>query len=277
MDLYRVNNLKCSEITTKNYSTSFSIGIRMLRKEYRMGIYAIYGFVRYADEIVDTFFSLDQRTILSEFSRDTFAALERGFSTNPIIDSFQWAVNKFNIEWELIDAFLYSMELDLEQKNFSKSLLKTYIYGSAEVVGLMCLKVFYHKQRNKYNELVYPARKLGEAFQKVNFLRDTGDDYKNKGRRYFGEIDYENFTAEAKAQIENEIAFDFSEARPGIKKLKKTVRFGVFLTYLYYLQLLKVIKKIPPEQFLSKRCRVPGYIKAWLLLKAVCMNFFSLI
>jgi 15-cis-phytoene synthase len=276
MELYRTNNLKCSKITTESYSTSFSLGIRMLKKKYRPGIYAIYGFVRYADELVDTFFGKDQKTILAEFTADTKKAIERGFSINPIIDSFQWAVKKYGIETAHIEAFLYSMNLDLEKKTYTKQELKTYIYGSAEVIGLMCLRVFYYKQPEKYNALVYPACKLGEAFQKVNFLRDTLDDYSNKGRSYF-EIDYENFTIKAKKEIEDEIAADFAEALQGIKKLYKPVRFGVYLAYLYYQKLLNIIRETPPELLLSKRCRVPDHIKFWLLIRSGFLNFFNLI
>jgi len=276
MDLYRKNSLKCSKVTTHSYSTSFSLGIRMLKKKYRPGIYAVYGFVRFADEIVDTFFKQNQEILLAEFTFDTRKAIERGFSTNPVIDSFQWAVRKYQIESELIDAFLYSMELDLKKKDYSREELKTYIYGSAEVVGLMCLKVFYHKEPAKYEELVYPARKLGEAFQKVNFLRDTKDDFKNKGRSYLS-FDYEKFDAEAKNEIENEIAFDFSEALPGIRKLKRQVRFGVLLAYLYYVKLLVIIRKRPPETLLSERCRVPGYLKIGLLVRAGFKNLFNLV
>ncbi len=276
MDLYRKNNLKCSGITTKSYSTSFSMGIRMLNRKYRNGIYAIYGYVRFADEIVDTFFNLDQKTILAEFKKDTYSAIERGFSTNPIIDSFQWAVRKYGIDREFIDAFLYSMELDLEKKTYSKPELETYIYGSAEVVGLMCLKVFYYREPEEYNNLIFPARKLGEAFQKINFLRDTKDDFKKKGRSYF-EIDYDNFSQTEKEKIEMEIASDFSQALHGIRKLKKDVRFGVYLAFLYYLELLKVIRKTPPQVLLSKRCRVADHIKLKILLKAGIRNLFGLV
>src|SRR5665648_681669 len=169
MDLYRKNNLDCSKITTRNYSTSFSLGVRMLSLKYREGIYSIYGFVRYADEIVDTFFEQDQRTIFEEFRQETFKAIERGFSINPIIDSFQMAVRKYHIDRELVEAFLLSMEMDLNYDIYSPEMLKTYIYGSAEVVGLMCLRVFYFNEPEKYEQLVAPARKLGEAFQTVSY------------------------------------------------------------------------------------------------------------
>src|SRR5665647_578530 len=235
MEIYRKNNLACSKITTRNYSTSFSLGVRLLSPKYREGIYSIYGFVRYADEIVDTFVEQDQRTIFDEFRVETFKAIETEFSINPIIDSFQMAVRKFNIDRELVDAFLLSMEMDLVHDVYSPELLKTYIYGSAEVVGLMCLRVFYFNEPEKYDQLVIPARKLGEAFQKVNFLRDARDDFNEKGRVYFKNIDFDNFTEETKKQLEAEIEKDFQESMEGIRQLKKQVRLGVYLAYTYYM------------------------------------------
>jgi phytoene synthase len=276
MDLYRKNNLDCSRITTRNYSTSFSLGVRMLSPKYREGIYSIYGFVRYADEIVDTFFDQDQRTIFDEFRQETFKAIERKFSINPIIDSFQMAVHKFSIDRELIEAFLISMEMDLSNDVYSPELLKTYIYGSAEVVGLMCLRVFYFNEPEKYDQLVAPARKLGEAFQKVNFLRDARDDFSEKGRIYFKNIDFANFTEETKQQLEAEIEKDFQESMEGIRQLKKQVRMGVYLAYRYYLQLLKEIKKARPEEILKKRYRVSTRRKSYLLVNAYFKNALNL-
>jgi phytoene synthase len=276
MDLYRKNNLDCSRITTRNYSTSFSLGVRMLSPKYREGIYSIYGFVRYADEIVDTFFDQDQRTIFDEFRQETFKAIERKFSINPIIDSFQMAVHKFSIDRELIEAFLISMEMDLSNDVYSPELLKTYIYGSAEVVGLMCLRVFYFNEPEKYDQLVAPARKLGEAFQKVNFLRDARDDFSEKGRIYFKNIDFENFTEETKQQLEAEIEKDFQESMEGIRQLKKQVRMGVYLAYRYYLQLLKEIKKARPEEILKKRYRVSTRRKSYLLVNSYFKNALNL-
>lgn len=276
MDLYRKNNLDCSRITTRNYSTSFSLGVRVLSPKYREGIYSIYGFVRYADEIVDTFFDQDQRTIFEEFRVETFKAIDRGFSINPIIDSFQMAVRKYNIDRELIEAFLLSMEMDLSQEVYSPELLKTYIYGSAEVVGLMCLRVFYYNEPEKYNQLVAPARKLGEAFQKVNFLRDARDDYAEKGRIYFKDIDFNNFTDETKKQLEDEIEKDFQKSMEGIRQLKKQVRLGVYLAYSYYLHLLKEIKKARPEEILKKRYRVSTRRKSYLLVNAYLKNALNL-
>jgi len=277
MDIYRKNNLDCSRITTRNYSTSFSLGVRVLSPNYREGIYSIYGFVRYADEIVDTFFDQDQRTIFEEFRQETYKAIERKFSINPIIDSFQMAVHKYGIDRELIDAFLLSMEMDLSNEVYSPELLKTYIYGSAEVVGLMCLRVFYFNEPEKYDQLVAPARKLGEAFQKVNFLRDARDDFSEKGRVYFKDIDFSNFTEETKKQLEVEIEKDFQESMEGIRQLKKQVRLGVYLAYSYYLNLLKEIKKARPEEILKKRYRVSNRRKSYLLVNAYLKNALNLL
>jgi phytoene/squalene synthetase len=272
MELYRKNNLDCSRITTRNYSTSFSLGVRVLSAKYREGIYSIYGFVRYADEIVDTFFDQDQRAILKEFREETFKAIDRGFSINPIIDSFQAAVRKYHIDRDLIEAFLTSMEMDLDCNVYSPELLKTYIYGSAEVVGLMCLRVFYFEEPEKYDQLGAPARKLGEAFQKVNFLRDARDDYDVKGRIYFKNIDFGNFTEETKRQLEAEIEQDFMDSMDGIRQLKKQVRFGVYLAYTYYLHLLKEIKKARPEDILKKRYHVSNIRKTYLLASTYLKN-----
>ena len=275
MEIYRKNNLDCSKITTRNYSTSFSLGVRLLSPKYREGIYSIYGFVRYADEIVDTFFDQDQRTIFDEFKLETFKAIDRGFSINPIIDSFQIAVRKYNIDRELVETFLLSMEMDLTQNVYSDEQLKVYIYGSAEVVGLMCLRVFYFNEPEEYNKLVSPARKLGEAFQKVNFLRDARDDFDKKGRTYFKNIDFNNFTDETKKQLEAEIEQDFQESMEGIRQLKKHVRLGVYLAYSYYMHLLKEIKKARPEEIMKKRYRLNNTKKSYLLVNAYVKNMLN--
>ena len=277
MELYRKNNLDCSKITTKNYSTSFSMGVRILNSKYREGIYSIYGFVRYADEIVDTFTDQHQRVIFEEFRQETYKAIERKFSINPIIDSFQMAVRKYSIDHELIEAFLLSMEMDLTHDIYSPETLKTYIYGSAEVVGLMCLRVFYFNEPEKYNQLVVPARKLGEAFQKVNFLRDAHDDFNEKGRIYFKDIDFDNFTEETKKQLEAEIEKDFQESMEGIRQLKKQVRLGVYLAYTYYIHLLKEIKKARPEEILKKRYRITNTKKSYLLVNAYLKNALNML
>jgi phytoene synthase len=272
IELFQKNNLQCSKNTTKRYSTSFSLGVRLLGKAYRDHIYSIYGFVRYADEIVDTFFDYKQDVLLKEFREETYKAIERGISLNPILDSFQRTVNQCQIDGELIDAFLDSMEMDLNHEIYDSKLLEKYIYGSAEVVGLMCLRVFYSDEPKNYNGLVYPARKLGEAFQKVNFLRDAQDDFENKGRVYFKNIDFRNFTPEAKKQIEDDIQFDFNEAFKGIVKLKPQVRLGVYLAYRYYLNLFERIKKAQPNEILKKRFSVPNHKKGVLMFKASIRN-----
>jgi len=247
-----------------------------LNTKYREGIYSIYGFVRYADEIVDTFFDQDQQTIFDEFKQETFKAIDRKFSINPIIDSFQMAVHKYGIDHELIEAFLLSMEMDLSHAVYSPELLKTYIYGSAEVVGLMCLRVFYFDERDKYDQLVVPARKLGEAFQKVNFLRDAREDFREKGRVYFKNIDFDNFNIETKRQLEAEIEKDFLESMEGIKQLKKQVRLGTYLAYSYYFNLLKEIQKADPEEILKKRFRIKGSKKTMLLINAYLRNTLNI-
>lgn len=266
MDLYTRNALNCSEITTKNYSTSFSMGVRLLGKEFRPAVYAIYGFVRFADEIVDTFHHQDKANLLQDFTNQCWEAIEKGISTNPILHSFQWAVNTYHIDHKLIEAFLLSMEMDLEKKTFSAEDYKRYIYGSAEVVGLMCLKVFYSQNQQEYDLLVPPARKLGEAFQKVNFLRDMLSDKDERGRVYFPGVDFQSFDKETKAAIEADIQKDFDESVSGIRGLNNQVRLGVFLAYSYYLKLLKKIKKTPPQQLVEKRIRVNDFTKLWLLI-----------
>ncbi len=266
--LYDKNALDCSRITANNYSSSFSFGIRLFRREYRPAIHAIYGFVRFADEIVDTFHDQNQPELLRKLKCDLNDALERGFSSNPILHSFQQVVIRYGIDRAYIDAFLESMEMDLTHKLFSADEVKKYIYGSAEVVGLMCLRVFYRDREEAFQALVYPARKLGEAFQKVNFLRDISADYVEKGRIYFPGVTMENFSPEQKRAIEADIAFDFAEARKGIRHLNKDVRLGVFLAYTYYLELLKKIQKTTPQEILKKRYRVSDFTKIVLLANA---------
>ncbi len=275
MELYKKNALDISRITTSNYSTSFSLGTKMLGKKYRDGIYAIYGFVRFADEIVDTFHDYDKQKLIKEFRKQTYQAIEEGVSTNPVLHSFQWVVKKYGIETMLIDAFLDSMEMDLNHRRYDEENIKTYIYGSAEVVGLMCLKVFYDGDNEMYEALKYPARKLGEAFQKVNFLRDMKDDFYDKGRVYFPAVDFRNFNNEVKRQIEAEIEFDFHEAFQGIVKLKPAARFGVYLAYRYYLQLFRKIRNTEAGNIMNERYRVPDYMKIILLFKSYVRNATS--
>jgi phytoene/squalene synthetase len=266
MDLYTSNALQCSEVTTKNYSTSFSLGVWLLRKKYRPAIYAIYGFVRFADEIVDTFHDQDKRALLERFRKETFEAIEKEMSPNPILHSFQWAVNRYKIGHDLIEAFLKSMDMDLYKTTFNRAEYQEYIYGSAEVVGLMCLRVFYDGEDAEYESLVPPARKLGEAFQKVNFLRDMQSDYEERGRVYFPNVDYNTFSEKEKREIEEELKADFDASLSGIKGLKKDVRLGVFLAYRYYLELLRKIEPASPQSLTSQRFRVSDGKKMQLLV-----------
>ena len=277
MDFYTRNALQISKKTTLNYSTSFSMGVWMLRKQYRPAIYAVYGFVRFADEIVDTFHDQDKESLLKQFTKDTYDAIERGFSTNPILHSFQWAVNTYKIEREHIEAFLYSMELDLYKDRYNREEYHRYIYGSAEVIGLMCLRVFYHGDDEGYQKLIHPARKLGEAFQKVNFLRDMLSDYHDRGRVYFPEVDFENFDISMKKDIEAEIDQDFKEAYAGIKLLRKDVRLGVLLAYNYYQKLLEKIRRAEPDALLEKRFRIPNTRKFMLLVRCNLQNTFNIL
>jgi len=265
MQLYDKNAFDCSKITANNYSTSFSMGIRLFKQKYRPAIYAIYGFVRFADEIVDTFHGHDKKLLLDNLKKETWLAIDSGLCTNPILHSFQKVVTEYDIDREYIEAFLHSMEMDLNYKTYNQQEIKEYIYGSAEVVGLMCLKIFYKNKPDEFKELVYPARKLGEAFQKVNFLRDIRADYVDKQRIYFPGVEFENFTQEQKKKIEDDILYDFEEARPGIMKLHKDVRLGVYLAYRYYLELLKKIRETSPEEILQQRYRVSDTTKMWLL------------
>jgi len=259
-----------------NYSTSFSLGVRMLSRKIRDPIFAIYGYVRYADEIVDTFFGYPQEEMLEEFIHETYKAIERGISTNPILDSFQMTVNKYGIEREHIDAFLESMRMDLYNHNYEKSEVTDYIYGSAEVVGLMCLRVFYYDDDEQYEFLKYHARKLGEAFQKVNFLRDIQSDYSDRERIYFSDISNNGFSAEVKRKIEQEIQHDFDEAYKGIKILNKRARFGVYLAYIYYQRLFRKIRKSEPHALMSGRIRIPNSRKISLLFQAYLRNSMNL-
>jgi phytoene/squalene synthetase len=272
MDFYTQNALKISKTTTLNYSTSFSMGVWMLKKQYRPAIYAIYGFVRFADEIVDTFHDKDQKALLASFKKETYQAIEDGFSTNPILHSFQWAVNRYKIEHEQIDAFLYSMELDLFKTRYTRKEYHQYIYGSAEVIGLMCLRVFYDGDDEEYQKLIHPARKLGEAFQKVNFLRDMLSDYHERGRVYFPDVNFDNFNIQLKKDIEEEIRRDFDEAYKGIRLLRKDVRLGVYLAYNYYLKLLEKISRAQPDALLEKRFRIPNSRKFMLLSRCYVQN-----
>ena len=259
----------CSQITTERYSTSFSSAIRLLNKEIQTPIYNIYGFVRFADEIVDTFHDQDKASLLAQFKRETYDAIDRGISLNPILHSFQMTVNRYNIDHALIEAFFRSMEFDLDKQAYDQLGYEEYIYGSAEVVGLMCLYVFLDGDVREYEKLKPHARSLGAAFQKVNFLRDVKADYLQLNRVYFPGVDFNRFTPEMKAQIEQDIARDFRHAYEGIIQLPLKARFGVYLAYKYYLSLFRRIKRVQPQRILEERIRIPNYAKAWVATKAV--------
>jgi len=268
---------KCSEITTSTYSTSFSSAIRLLHHDLRQPIYNIYGFVRFADEIVDTFHDHDKASLLSEFKKETYAAIERKISLNPILQSFQQTVNDYNIEHDLIESFFHSMEMDLNQKTYDTRNFNEYIYGSAEVVGLMCLYVFCEGKEEMYEELKDSARALGAAFQKVNFLRDIKADHNELSRMYFPGCDFNNFTVCDKRQIEADIYNDFKKAYSGILKLPLKSRFGVYVAYKYYLSLFKKIRDLEPSRVLEARIRIPDYKKAMIILRAGVKNQLGLI
>jgi phytoene synthase len=267
MDLYLQVSLDASKRLTQAYSTSFSSGIRTLDKEYHEAIYAIYGFVRLADEIVDTFYGQDQASLLTRFREDTYQAIEEQISLNPILHSFQWAVNTYHMERDLIDAFLYSMEMDLSDREYDAALYKQYIYGSAEVVGLMCLRVFCAGDLAEYERLKSDACALGSAFQKINFLRDIKSDFEDRGRVYFPGIDYDQFTDLQKKEIEADIQADFDAGLRGIENLPAKAKKGVLLAYEYYIRLFEKIKQVPVARLKSERIRVPDWEKLLIYLR----------
>ncbi len=275
--LYRDTCLACSRLITRRYSTSFSLGIRAFHKRFRPPIYAIYGFVRFADEIVDTFHDRDQAGLLKRFREETRLAIDEGISLNPVLHAFQQTVHTYNIEWELIDAFLRSMEMDLYHETYERSMYDTYIYGSAEVVGLMCLRVFCEGDNDMYQQLKAPARSLGSAFQKVNFLRDMQSDFDERGRVYFPDVDFSVFSDQDKRMIEEEIQVDFEQAYAGIVQLPKGVRFGVYLAYVYYNQLFQKIRSVPAGLVTQKRIRVNDRRKVMLLFSTALKNQLNLL
>lgn len=268
---------KCSEITTTTYSTSFSSAIRLLHQDMRQPIYNIYGFVRFADEIVDTFHDFDKSLLLADFKKETYGAIKRGISLNPVLNSFQQTINEYGIDHDLIESFFHSMEMDLTQKAYDRRNFSEYVYGSAEVVGLMCLYVFCEGKKELYEKLNVSARALGAAFQKVNFLRDIKADYNSLSRMYFPGCDFNNFTERDKKQIEEDIYKDFKAAYSGIIKLPLKSRFGVYVAYKYYLSLFKKIKSLEPARVLEARIRIPDYKKAMIVLRAGLKNHLGLI
>jgi len=276
-ELYDKVSIKCSRITTRSYSTSFSLGIYCLNKELRDPIYSIYGFVRFADEIVDTFHEYNKQELFDRFKEDTYRAIEEKISLNPILNSFQATVNHFSIEKELIDLFLRSMEMDLTEKNHDPDSFKEYILGSAEVVGLMCLRVFCNGNQEQYQKLKPHAMSLGSAFQKINFLRDLNADFVGMGRTYFPGLELDRFDDYNKKLIEANIEKDFHDAFVGIRQLPRTSRFGVYVAYVYYLALFKKIKNTPSEKVLQSRIRIHNRQKAGLLAYSFLKHQFNML
>ena len=276
-ELFDEISIKCSEITTKSYSTSFSLGIRLLNKKNHNPIYSIYGFVRLADEIVDSFHDYKKKELLEQFRLETKLAIENKISLNPILNSFQNVVNSFNIEWEHIENFLKSMQHDLEKKEHDEKSYKEYIKGSAEAVGLMCLRVFCDNNFQQYDELKKYAINLGSVFQKVNFIRDISADYHELKRVYFPNLEIENFSENEKTKIENDIEKEFKSALIGIKKLPSSSKKGVYLAYSYYYSLFKKIKKIPADKVMKNRIRIPNFLKFLILIKVELKSILGLI
>lgn len=276
-DLFDKVSLKASKITTISYSTSFSLGIKLLDKKFHYPIYSIYGFVRFADEIVDTFHDFDKSRLLEKFKKDTYESIEDKISLNPILNSFQNVVNTYGIEKELTDTFLYSMEMDLNRQNYDFQDFKKYILGSAEVVGLMCLRVFVEGDAKRYNELKPYAMSLGSAFQKINFLRDLKADYEQLGRAYFPHLDVSKFDEPTKKEIEKDIEKDFKHAYEGILMLDRSSKFGVYVAYIYYYSLFNKIKTLPSSRILQERIRIPNQQKYALLVSSYLKHSFNLL
>lgn len=265
MNLFDKVCADCSHLITRSYTTSFSLGILAFSKKFREPIRNIYAFVRFADEIVDTFHAHDKGKLLAEFKTETYKAIEQGISLNPVLHSFQKVVHEYHIPHHLIDAFLYSMEMDLTHERYKQEEYDKYIFGSAEVVGLMCLCVFCEGDAQRYNLLEEPARKLGAAFQKINFLRDLKSDYWDRGRIYFPSVKTDGvFDKEMKQAIEHDIELDFKESLKGIKQLPDGCRFGVYIAYIYFYGLLKKINRMDPQVILNKRVSVSKPAKVYL-------------
>jgi len=261
-------SVDCSRLVTKAYSTSFSMAVKMLAPSIRNAIYSIYGFVRFADEIVDSFHEYDKEKLIEEFEQDYYKAYDDGISLNPILNAFQLTVKKYSIDDELVQAFLNSMKQDLHKNNYTKLEFDDYIYGSADVVGLMCLKVFVNGDIAKYQELKESAERLGSAFQKVNFLRDLKDDMEVLQRSYFPDVNMSNLDTVSKEKIIMEIEEDFHQAYKGIKKLPKEAKFGVYTAYVYYRRLLIKLKRTPSNKIMNTRIRVSNPRKVSLLAQS---------
>ncbi|MFN7312108.1 MAG: phytoene/squalene synthase family protein [Bacteroidota bacterium] len=268
---------KTSRMVTNAYSTSFSLGVRFLAKKFHNPIYSIYGFVRFADEIVDSFHGYDKQALLKEFKADTYKAIEQGISLNPVLNNFQKVVNQYQIDYWLIDTFLHSMEMDLTEQTYTQEQYENYILGSAEVVGLMCLKVFVEGDEQKYNHLKNNAMKLGSAFQKINFLRDFKADVEGLGRLYFPQLLEQPFTDQTKKEIEEDILQDFKLGYEGIKQLPKDARFGVYVAYMYYFNLFKKISNMPVTRIMNERVRIPDNQKYALFFGSYLRHSFNLL
>lgn len=268
MELFSQTTYECSKLITQRYSTSFTLGIKALDKRFHLPVYAIYGFVRFADEIVDTFHAHDKAKLLQQFRQDAHQALEEKISLNPVLHCFQEVANLYGIERRLIDAFFDSMEMDLHLTTYDLQLYQKYIYGSAEAVGLMCLRVFCEGNDARYQELKAPAKSLGSAFQKVNFLRDIRSDYSDRGRMYFPGVNFSDFS-QAKKQIEEDIEKDFDLALAGIMGLPKGARMGVYLAYVYYLKLFHKIRSCPASKIMTERIRIADQKKFSLLIQTM--------
>lgn len=267
IQLFHTASDKCSKVITAEYSTSFSAAIRLLHPGLRCSIYNIYGFVRVADEIVDSFHEHDKAALLADFKIQTFKAIADGISTNPILHSFQKVVNEYQVDQELVHAFFDSMQMDLHQTQYDARQYQEYIYGSAEVVGLMCLYVFCGGDKVLFNRLKPFARALGAAFQKINFLRDISADYQGLNRTYFPGVDFQNFTTNMKNSVEEDVKLDLAKAYEGIQQLPVSSRYGVLLAYNYYNSLFRKIQKAKPVVLLQRRMRVPGHQKLLIFLK----------
>lgn len=269
---------RSSRMVTNSYSTSFSLGTMLLDKSIRNNIYSIYGFVRFADEIVDTFHGHDKEFLLEDFKKQTYSAIEHRISLNPILNSFQHTVNEYQIDHKLIETFLNSMEMDLQRsQGYTQASYDQYILGSAEVVGLMCLKVFCFGDDTQYQKLKFEAMKLGAAFQKINFLRDLNEDYHELGRVYFPGIEIGEFNDKVKVAIEEDIEKDFRTGYEGILKLPKNSRFGVYVAYVYYYALFQKIKATPAAVILNQRVRLPNTNKYGLLVSSYFKHSLNLL
>ncbi len=277
MHLFHTLSERCSRDTTEQYSTSFFSAIKLLHKDLRQPIFNIYGFVRFADEIVDSFHDFDKAGLLAQFKDETYQAIDRGISLNPILNSFQRTVNEYGISGDLIHAFFASMEMDLSRQAYNNDGYREYIYGSAEAVGLMCLYIFCEGNRQRYENLKESARALGAAFQKVNFLRDVKADFDGLQRVYFPGCDFNNFTGREKAKIEQDIQQDFTSAFSGILHLPIKARFGVYVAYKYYLSLFKKIRRVQPARIMEARIRIPNYSKIFIIIRAGVKNQLHLI